>query len=184
MFFFLKKAYIVRTLKRNALRKGLLGGSPLWRAVWAGQLLVKGWSKVSKGGEAPIAFTEPLKEGEVWAVVHEPELTRKGRGEGRKLLIGPKRTALGATALTGAALGNVGRRIIEAPSAERINAILGSDVVEDPPPTRRERRAGKKHEKAIAKQDYRTAKSDAKAAKAAAKSDAKNVAEMPVEAEH
>ena len=169
MFFFLKKAYIERTLKRNALRKGLLGGSPLWRAVWAGQLLLKGWGKISKGGEAPITFDESIGEGEAWAIVHEPEQSRKGRGEGRTLLIGPKRTAPRANVMTGTALGTIGKRILEAPSAERINEILGANVVEEPPPSRSQRRAARKADRARAKSDHRTEKRDVKTAKAAAK---------------
>ena len=173
MFFFLKKAYIQRTLKRNALRKGLLGGSPLWRAVWAGQLLLKGWGKISKGGEAPITFDESIGEGEAWAIVHEPEQSRKGRGEGRALLIGPKRTAPRANVMTGTALGTIGKRILEAPSAERINEILGANVVEEPPPSRSQRRAARKADRARAKSEHRTEKRDLNTAKADAKSAAK-----------
>ncbi len=183
MFFFLKKAYIQRTLKRNALRKGLLGGSPLWRAVWAGQLLLKGWGKISKGGEAPITFDESISEGDAWAIVHEPEQSRKGRGEGRTLLIGPKRSAPRANVMTGTALGTIGKRILEAPSADRINEILGANVVEDPPPSRSQRRAARKADRAREKSDHRTekrdvqtAKSDAKSAAKTAKADAKAAA--------
>jgi hypothetical protein len=147
MFLF-KKAYIQRTLRRNALRKGLLGGSPLWRIIWAGQLLLKGWGKVSKGGEPPITFDEPLKEGEVWAIVHEPEQSRRGRGEGRRFVVGPKRKPPRGNVMTGTALGTVGKRILEAPSASRINEILGVDAVSDPPPTRSQRRSAKKAAKA------------------------------------
>ena len=183
MFFFLKKAYIQRTLKRNALRKGLLGGSPLWRAVWAGQLLLKGWGKISKGGEAPITFDESINEGDAWAIVHEPEQSRKGRGEGRTLLIGPKRSAPRANVMTGTALGTIGKRILEAPSADRINEILGANVVEDPPPSRSQRRAARKADRAREKSDHRTekrdvqtAKSDAKSAEKTTKADAKAAA--------
>lgn len=164
-----KKDLIVRTLRRNALRKGLLGGSPLWRAVWGVQLALKGWNKISKGGEAPIEFDESLDEGGVWALVHEPEQSRKGRGEGRKAIIGPKRTAPRANVMTGTALATIGKKILEAPSADRINEILGADAVTAPPLSRSQKRAAKKAEKLAVK----TAKSDAKVTAKTAKSDAK-----------
>ena len=181
MFFFLKKTYIKRLLKSNALRKGLLGGSPFWRVVWGAQLLLKGWNKISKDADdAPIEFNEPLQEGQVWAVVHEPEQSRKGRGEGRKMLIGPQRAAPRANAMTGTALATVGKKILEAPSAERINSILGVDAVTDPPPSRSQKRMAKKTAKRAAKatkveakQAAKDAKSNAKLATKTAKTDAK-----------
>ena len=135
---------IKRLVKARALRQGLLGGSPIWRAVWVSQFLYKQFSKVSKGGDPPVSFDEPLKEGEVWAVVHEPEKTKKGRGEGRKFLIGPKRKPKRANSMTGLALGVMGEKILSAPSPERINQILGEDVFEPPKPTRAELREAKK----------------------------------------
>jgi len=160
MFFFLKKDYIVRLLRTNALRKGLLGGSPFWRVVWGLQLANKAWNKLTKDkDDAPVVFDESLEEGGVWALVHEPEQSRKGRGEGRKFLIGPKRTAPRANAMTGTALATVGARILEAPSAERINEILGVDAVTDPPPSRAQKRATKK----AAKRAKKAAKKAARA---------------------
>jgi len=149
----------------NALRKGLLGGSLFWRVVWFSQLLFKGWGKVSKRGEAPVVFTESLKAGDAWTIVHEAERSRRGRGEGRKMIIGPKRKAPRAGVLSGPALSYVGKRILDAPSAERINQILGVEVVTDPPPRRKVVRAAKK----IAKKDGKKA---VKAARKLAKSEA------------
>jgi hypothetical protein len=170
---FLKKAYWRRTLQRNALRKGLLGGSPLWRAVWFAQLAHKGWGKISKSGEAPITFTESIEEGEAWAIVHEPEQSKRGRGEGRALLVGPKRKPPLANVMTGSALGNVGRRILEAPSADRINQILGADIVEQPPASRYQRRQAKKAQARVEKQAANEAKAAARQADADAKAAAK-----------
>ena len=149
----INKATIVRLIKTNALRKGLLGGHPLWRAIWVFQLLRKGWSKISKKGEAPITFSESIDEGTAWTLVHVPEDSTKGRGEGRKLLVGPKRARPRATALAGPALSTIGAKILEAPSAERINAILGEEVVQDAEPSRRAKRAAKK----LSKQEAKTA---------------------------
>lgn len=149
---------IKRLVKARALRQGLIGGSPIWRAVWVTQFLYKRFSKVSKGGEPPIGFDEPLKEGEVWAIVHEPEKTKKGRGEGRKFLIGPKRKAPRANRMTGLALGVVGEKILSAPSAERINQILGEPVFEPPKLTKKEARAVKKAEKEHQKAERKAAR--------------------------
>lgn len=154
----MRRGHLKRVIKMNATRKGLIGGSPLWRAVWVMLTLRKGWSKVSKSGEAPVTFTESLKEGEAWTIVHVPEQSKRGRGEGRKMLIGPKRTAPRATAITSPALASAGKRIIEAPSAARINEILGADVVSDPEPTKSELRARAKAEKRAEKRIEKAAK--------------------------
>lgn len=167
------KATIARLIRSNALRKGLLGGSPFWRAVWLFSFLRRRWNKVSKGGEAPITFTEPLEEGQAWALVHVPEDSARGRGEGRKMLLGPRRARPRATALAGPALSAIGAKILEAPSAERINQILGETVVEDPEPSRAQRRAARKAEKASAKADAAAAKAMAKDNAAAARAQAK-----------
>ena len=158
------KQTAIRLIKSNALRKGLLGGHPLWRAIWVFNLLRSGWARISKGGEAPVTFSEPLGEGTAWTLVHVPEDSKRGRGDGRKLVVGPKRARPRATALVGPALSAVGAKILEEPSAERINAILGEEVVSDAPLSRGARRK-------VAKADKRTAKSEAKAAKAQAKAD-------------
>jgi hypothetical protein len=160
-----RKSYIKRTLRMNALRKGLLGGSLFWRVVWVSQLLFKGWGKVSKRGEAPVVFTQSLKDGDAWSIIHEPERSRRGRGEGRKMLIGPKRKAPRAGVLSGPALSFVGKRILDAPSAQRINQILGVDVVTDPPPRRKvvraEKKSDKKETKKVAKAARKLEKSEA-----------------------
>lgn len=157
---------IKRLVKARALRQGLLGGHPFWRVVWIGQFIYKRFAKVSKGGEPPITFDEPLKEGEVWAVVHEPEKTKKGLGQGRKFLIGPKRKKPRANTLTGLALAVAGEKILEAPSPERINQILGEKVFEPTPLTKAQKRAAKKQAKLEAAEAKDTAKHLAKAEKA------------------
>lgn len=177
MFPFLKRSYIKRVVRMNATRKGLLGGSTPWRAVWVLLTLRKGWSKVSKSGDAPVTFTEPLREGEAWTIVHVPEQSKRGRGEGRKMLIGPKRKPPRATAIAPAALASIGTRILEAPSAERVNQILGKDLVTDPPPSRYAKRVAVKEsraaQKASAKAAKKADKASAKTAKQADKAAAK-----------
>lgn len=167
---------VARLIKTNALRKGLLGGHPLWRAVWVAQLLRKGWSRISKGGEAPVTFSEPLSEGTAWTLVHVPEDSKRGRGDGRKFVVGPKRARPRATALAGPALSAVGAKILEAPSAERINAILGQDVVADPPLSRGAQRRLARAEKRRAKATAKAAKAQAKVDAAASKADARAAA--------
>lgn len=185
MFKIFRGAYVKRMIRVNALRKGLLGGHPMWRAIWALSAVRKMWGRVSKKGEAPITFSESLGEGEAWALVHVPEKSKRGRGEGRKYVIGPKRqaprfSAIGPTAAVAAA-----RQVFEAPDAARVNQILGVDVVEDDPPTRRERKRAASKEKAgqkldrkasakQAKKDDRAARSQAAADKTAADKAAKH----------
>lgn len=147
------KRVIRARLRRKAVRQGLLGGSRMWRTIWVLITLRNGWSKVSKSGAAPIKFTEPLREGEAWEVVHVPEDSKRGRGEGRMFFIGPKRRAPRATAIAPPAIAHIGARILEAPSAARVNEILGVDLVSDPEPSRYERRAERKAAKRASKQD-------------------------------
>ena len=158
-----------RTIEINAVRKGLWGGSWMWRAVWALLALRNSWMKVAKSSKAaPIVFTEPLREGEAWAIVHVPEDSKRGRGQGRRLGIGPRRVPPRATALAAPALASIGKRILAAPSADRINEILGEDVVSDPEPSRsqlryearterRQLKAAKKASKKAAKRAERSA---------------------------
>lgn len=157
MFPFLKSSYLIRTarirFRRKAVRRGLIGGSLMWRTIWVLMTLRRGWSRVSKSGQAPIKFSEPLREGEAWEVVHIPENSARGRGEGRKFLIGPKRKAPRATAMAPPAIAYMGARILEAPSAERVNQILGVDLVSDPKPSRYEKRAERKAAKRALKED-------------------------------
>jgi len=62
--------YIKRAITFNATRKGLLGGSRPWLVVF-GLIRLARWSgKVTKRGEAPITFSEKLKVGESYEIVH------------------------------------------------------------------------------------------------------------------
>ena len=62
--------YIRRTIRMNSIRKGLLGGSRFWMAVFvAGRLA--GWTgKVTKRGEPPVVFSEKMKLGESYEIRH------------------------------------------------------------------------------------------------------------------
>jgi hypothetical protein len=63
-------SYVRRTIRRNGIRKGLLGGSRFWMAVFvAGRLA--GWTgKVTKRGELPVVFSEKMKLGESYEIRH------------------------------------------------------------------------------------------------------------------
>jgi len=171
MFLFFRRRKLSRIIEMNAVRKGLWGGSRTWRAVWVMLALRNGWLKLTKSGEGPISFTEPLREGEAWAIVHVPEDSKRGRGEGRKLGIGPRRTLPRATAIAPAALSYAGKRILAAPSAARVNEILGANVVSDPEPSRsqrrREARAERRERKAASKASKSAARSTARSDKSA-----------------
>ena len=53
--------YVKRTVRMNSIRKGLLGGSRFWLAIF-GLGYVARWSgKVTKRGEMPVRFSEELR---------------------------------------------------------------------------------------------------------------------------
>ncbi|HAB58312.1 MAG TPA: hypothetical protein DCE75_09695 [Acidimicrobiaceae bacterium] len=71
-----------QTVRTNALRKGLLGGSRQWLVVFAA-LRVASWSnKVTKRGEAPIAFRQALQPGQAFVITHleAPAKAPKSKG--------------------------------------------------------------------------------------------------------
>jgi len=71
--------YVKRTVRMNGIRKGLLGGSRFWLAIF-GLGYVARWSgKVTKRGEMPVKFSEALQPGEE-IVIRHTDATR-GRAE-------------------------------------------------------------------------------------------------------
>ncbi|MEO0494622.1 MAG: hypothetical protein AAF081_14525 [Actinomycetota bacterium] len=75
-------AYLKRTVRFNATRKGLLGGSRPWLVVF-GLLRLAAWSgKVTKRGDAPVKFGESLQPGESFVITHiaPPKKERRRRG--------------------------------------------------------------------------------------------------------
>lgn len=63
-------SYVRRTVRVNSVRKGLLGGSRFWLAVF-GLSYVARWSgKVTKRGEMPVRFSETLQPGEELVIRH------------------------------------------------------------------------------------------------------------------
>lgn len=64
------RAYLARTVRLNSIRKGLLGGSKFWLAVFGARFIGSRVQRVTKGGEKPIRFSEPLAAGESLVITH------------------------------------------------------------------------------------------------------------------
>ena len=107
-----RRPTVKRIVRRKALRRGLLGGSLLWRIIWFAGQARRLWAKVSKSGEAPVVFTEDLPEGEVYVISHSPEKSRRGRGDGRRYVVGPKRRRPHITSMAAGAAYAAARRAL------------------------------------------------------------------------
>ena len=71
-----------RTVRTNALRRGLLGGSRLWLVAFA-VLRIASWSsKVTKRGEAPVAFRQALRPGQSFVITHLEAPTKAPKSKG------------------------------------------------------------------------------------------------------
>ncbi len=62
--------YVKRTVRMNSIRKGLLGGSRFWLAVFVASRMGKFAGKVTKRGEPPVVFSEKLRVGEAYEIRH------------------------------------------------------------------------------------------------------------------
>ncbi len=61
---------VKRTVRRNSIRKGLLGGSRFWLAIFAAGYVARWSGKVTKRGEMPIRFSEAIGPGEEMVIRH------------------------------------------------------------------------------------------------------------------
>ncbi len=61
---------VKRTIRMNGIRKGLLGGSRFWFAVFLAGLVLRWSDKVTKRGEMPVKFSERLAPGEQMIIRH------------------------------------------------------------------------------------------------------------------
>ncbi len=59
-----------QTLRTNAVRRGLIGGSVFWQAMLVALWLAKFVGKVAKRGEKPVRFSQALRVGEVMEIRH------------------------------------------------------------------------------------------------------------------
>ena len=80
MFTMLRKGVLRRYIRMNALRRGLLGGSRPWLAVFVLGLLGRQMGKVTKRGEMPLVLSEALKPGEALLITHIAPKRRGRRG--------------------------------------------------------------------------------------------------------
>lgn len=60
-----------RYIRYNATRRGLLGGSKLWLAVWAAGRARGFWGRVTKKGQAPLVYRGAVPSGHWNEIVHE-----------------------------------------------------------------------------------------------------------------
>lgn len=63
-------SYVRRTIRMNSIRKGLLGGSRFWLAVFVAGRMGKFAGRVTKRGEPPVVFSDKLKLGESYEIRH------------------------------------------------------------------------------------------------------------------
>ena len=78
MLSFLRKGFLRRYLRYNALRRGLIGGNKAWLAVLVLGYLGRSIGKVTKRGEMPLALSQALKPGQGLIITHHAP-TRRGR---------------------------------------------------------------------------------------------------------
>jgi len=77
-----RRAVWRRRIRVKAIRRGLLGGSKPWLAIFALGLLGRGMTKITKRGVFPVVFSEPLKPGERLLITHIVPTRRGRRGKG------------------------------------------------------------------------------------------------------
>ncbi|HUP74356.1 MAG TPA: hypothetical protein VM282_15040 [Acidimicrobiales bacterium] len=79
MFTYLRRGFLRRYIRMNAFRRGLLGGSKPWLAIFVLGMLRRQMGKVTKRGDMPLVLSEALKPGEAMIITH---LAPKRRGKG------------------------------------------------------------------------------------------------------
>jgi hypothetical protein len=82
MFTYLRKGFLRRYIRMNALRRGLLGGSRPWLVIFVLGMLRRQMGKVTKRGEMPLRLSEALKPGESMIITHIAPKRRGRRGRG------------------------------------------------------------------------------------------------------
>lgn len=66
----LGSAAVAETVRVNSFRKGLLGGSRLWLAVFAARMVLRWLARVTKRSEMTVKFSEKLAPGESLEIRH------------------------------------------------------------------------------------------------------------------
>ena len=82
MIAFPRRGILRNYIRLNAFRRGLLGGSRPWLAVFVLSLLGRRVGKITKRGVMPVLLSEALKPGESMLVTHLAPKRRGRRGRG------------------------------------------------------------------------------------------------------
>jgi hypothetical protein len=82
MLTYLRRGYLRRYIRMNALRRGVFGGSKPWLVIFALSMLRRQMGKVTKRGEMPLVLSERLKPGESMVITHLVPKRRGRRGRG------------------------------------------------------------------------------------------------------
>ena len=61
---------LFESLRTNSLRKGLLGGSRVWTAVFVARFVGRRLARVAKRGDMPVKYSERLAPGESLVIRH------------------------------------------------------------------------------------------------------------------
>ena len=65
---------LIETVRVNSFRKGLLGGSRVWLAVFIGRFVLRWLARAAKRAEMPVKYSERLALGETLVIRHvEPD---------------------------------------------------------------------------------------------------------------
>ncbi len=113
-----------RYIRWNATRKGIFGGSKMWLGVW-GFLKLKGFAgKVTKKGEPELAFSQTVKPGHWFEIVHEkPPASRREKRKAKKAAAKAEAKRLKAQASP--TRRNINRALRAAKSANKVNKAIG-----------------------------------------------------------
>ncbi len=82
MIAFPRRGLLRNYIRVNALRRGLLGGSRPWLAVFVLSWLGRRVGKLTKRGVMPVLLSEALKPGESMIITHIAPKRRGRRGRG------------------------------------------------------------------------------------------------------
>ena len=82
MIAFPRRGLLRNYIRINAFRRGLLGGSRPWLAVFVLSWLGRRVGKITKRGVMPVLLSEALKPGESMLITHIAPKRRGRRGRG------------------------------------------------------------------------------------------------------
>lgn len=68
----LRRGFVKRYIRYNALRRGLLGGSRIWTTIFFAGYVGRWLAKVTKRGEMPVITSDRIEPGEGLLIRHIP----------------------------------------------------------------------------------------------------------------